>query len=77
MNASETPPNLIRSAIMKGWLLMATAVTVAGVSVAAASCFGGKRAGGALAAAEATVLACRVRKALAMRRVGPGRKLKV
>lgn len=51
-------------------------MTVAGASVAAASFFGGRRAGGALAAAEATVLACQVRKAVAMRRVETGRKAK-
>ncbi|CAB1097530.1 unnamed protein product [Ectocarpus sp. CCAP 1310/34] len=52
-----------------GWLIMAATVTVAGASVAAASFFGGKRAGGALAATEALILTSRFRKALAVRRI--------
>lgn len=51
---------------------MATTVTIAGASVAAASFYGGKRAGGALAATEAVVLATRFRKAVTMRRVSSG-----
>eukprot|EP00752_Nemacystus_decipiens_P002264 g2145.t1 len=59
-----------RSYNIRGWVLMATTVTIAGASVAAASFYGGKRAGGALAATEAVVLAARFRKAFAMRPAG-------
>ena len=55
--------------------MMATTVTIAGATVAAASFYGGKRAGGALAATEAAVLASRFRKAFAMRRVNSGEKI--
>ena len=63
-----------RSVNVKGWLMMAATLTVAGASVAAASFYGGKRAGGVVAATEAVVLASRVRKAIVMRRVETGRK---
>lgn len=55
-----------------GWVVMATVVAVAGASVAAASFFGDKRAGGTLAAIEAAMLATCFRKAFAMRRAVPG-----
>lgn len=74
MNVSGPLRILCRINIV-GWLLMATTVAVAWGSVSAMFSFGGKRAGGALAAAEATVLADRVRKALAMRRVKTGRRV--
>ncbi len=47
---------------------MATAVTLAGASVAAATFLGGKRAGGALAATEVAFLGYRTRTAVALRR---------
>eukprot|EP00903_Cladosiphon_okamuranus_P017623 g16233.t1 len=74
VNSTQEINKMHRSVNVKGWLMMAATLTVAGASVAAASFFGGKRAGGALAATEATVLACRVRKATIMRRVETGRK---
>lgn len=65
-----------RSINIKGWLIMSATLAVAGGGVAAASFFGGRRTGAVLAAAEATVLACRVRKAIVMRQVETGRKSK-
>lgn len=50
-----------------GWLLMATAATLAGASVAAATFLGGKRAGGALAATEVAALGYRIHTIVAMR----------
>lgn len=46
---------------------MITTSVVAGVTVVAASFFGGKRVGGALAAAELVLLTSRIRSVLAMR----------
>eukprot|EP00903_Cladosiphon_okamuranus_P010228 g9687.t1 len=61
---------LFRSLHTHGWLMMTATIAVAGASIAAAAFYGGKRAGGALAATEAVVLASRFRKAVAMRRAG-------
>lgn len=46
-----------------GWVFMMATLGLAGASVATAMFFGGKKAGGTLAAVEAAVLAHRVRKA--------------
>lgn len=46
---------------------MAMVVAVAGASVAAATFFGGRRTGGALAVTEVVFFAHRVREALAIR----------
>eukprot|EP00752_Nemacystus_decipiens_P016793 g15030.t1 len=74
VNSTQDMIAMHKSVTIKGWLMMAATLTAAGASVAAASFFGGKRAGGALAVTEATVLACRIRKAIAMRQVEAGRK---
>lgn len=47
---------------------MATAVTLAAASVAAATSLGGKRAGGALVATEVAFLGYRIRAAVTARR---------
>ncbi len=56
-----------------GWVLMATTFTLAGATVAAATFYGGKRAGGALAATEVVLLTHRFQKAVSMARVGSGK----
>ncbi|CAM9988281.1 unnamed protein product [Pylaiella littoralis] len=64
INSTEEMTNRIKRANTSGWLVMAATVTVAGASVAAAAIFGGKRAGGAVAATEVVFFTSRVRKAL-------------
>eukprot|EP00752_Nemacystus_decipiens_P014610 g13009.t2 len=53
----------------RGWRLMMTTSVVAGASVVAASFFGGKRAGRALAAAELGLLISRIHSVVSMRRL--------